>query len=173
MTTTFSAGQFLTGASLMAAIAEVNKVTVVAKGSNQIVNNSSALVDDNDLLLAVAASTVYTFKAAVAFSSGATPDIKVVFTFPALASCMWGGVRLVTTAAAVTGDGDFGGYSSATSGTDAIAAAGTGGVQIMMINGRLAVSTNAGNLRLQWAQFVANPSDTTVYAGSWLEMVRV
>lgn len=150
---------------------QLNNQILVAKAAAQIVNNSTTFVNDAELTAAVSANTTYAFQVSLIFTSNTTPDIKATFTFPSLATCAWGSVRLVTTASP-TGDADFGSYSSATSGSSAVGAAGTGGVQIALISGTLFVGATAGSLTLQWAQLVANATDTTVHAGSWMLLTR-
>lgn len=170
--TTYNAGQRLTGAQLNAIVTDADEVLNVVKTANQTVNNSAVLVDDSELFIPVAALTTYVFTAMVLFTSGTTPDIKYGFTFPALATCQWGSVRLVSSASP-TGDADFGSYSSATSGTSVVAAAGTGGDQIATVMGTLVVGATSGTLRLQWAQNTATASNTVVYLGSYLTANRV
>jgi hypothetical protein len=150
---------------------QLNDKILVAKAAGQIVNNTATLANDAELTAAVSANTTYSFQVSLIFTSNTTPDIKYAFTFPSGATCAWGSVRLVS-GASPTGDADFGAYSSATSGTSAVAAAGTGGVQLALITGALFVGATAGSLTLQWAQNTANASDTTVHAGSWLLLNR-
>lgn len=166
--TLFAAGQKLTGASLNAALTALDRDLLIVKPSIQTVNNSATLIDDTDLLVALAANSTYVFEAFVLFTTGATPDIKYGFTFPAGATCQWGSIRMVTSSAGATGDGDWGSFSSATSGTSVVGAAGTGSAQMALVMGSITTSATSGNLRLTWAQNTANASDTSIYPGSWL-----
>lgn len=170
---TFSAGERLTAAKLTQICSEITASTLIAtKASLQTVNNSATLVDDSDLFVALAASTTYVFELTLLFASNGTADIKYGFTFPALATCEWGSIRLVSSSAGITGDADFGSYNSATSGSSTVAAAGTSSAQLAVVNGTITTAGTSGNLRLQWAQNTANVSDTTVYAGSSLVVHR-
>lgn len=151
---------------------QLNRVRLAVKSAGQIVNNSAALANDTELTIAVSANTVYAFQLSLLFTSGTTPDVKWGFTFPTGATCAWGAVRMVSSSGGVTGDGDFGAYASATSGSSTVNAAGTGGVQIALTSGALIVGANAGSLTVQWAQNTANASDTTVHVGSSLLVTR-
>lgn len=151
---------------------DFNKVRAVGKSAGQIVNNSATYVNDSELLATVDASTVYTYQFMVFSTSGTVPDIKFTLTFPTGSTCSFGHIALVTTASP-TGDADFGSYSSATSGSSGVSAAGTTGVQLTLLAGTLTVGSTAGTLQLQWAQNTATASDTTVHAGSNLVITQV
>lgn len=173
MTVTFNAGQRLTGAGLMAAIASVDRILQITKPADELGSvSSTTLADDLDLLVALAASTTYTFELQVIFTAVAAADIKLSLRFPSGAACAWGGIRMDSASAGLTGSGDFGTYTSATSGVSTIAAGGTGGAQTVGIMGRITTSTASGNLRLQWAQNTSNPTADTVHGGSWLRAIR-
>jgi len=151
---------------------QLNSTLLAIKSSAQIVNNSNTFVNDAELTLAVAANSSYAITLALLFVSNATPDIKWTLTFPSGAICSWGAIRLVSSVAALTGDADFGGYSSATSGSSSVSAGGTALTQLALTMGSLTTGATAGSLTLQWAQNTQNASDTTVAAGSYLLLQR-
>lgn len=151
---------------------QLNNKIVVAKASSQIVNNSNTLVNDAEITAAVSANATYSFQVGLMWTSNSTADIKWGFTFPTGAVCNWGAVRLDSAAAGLTGSADFGTYAPATSGSSTVAAGGTGLAQLSIVMGSLVVGSTAGSLTLQWAQNTATGVNTTVYAGTWMLLVR-
>jgi hypothetical protein len=151
---------------------QLNKTIVIAKASSQIVNNSTTLVNDAEITSAVSANVTYSFQLGLMWTSNSTADIKWGFTFPTGAVCNWGATRLVSSVGGLTGDADFGAFAPATSGTSVVSAGGTGLAQLSIVMGSLMVGSTAGSLTLQWAQNTAAVVDTTVYAGTWMLLVR-
>lgn len=146
----------------------------VLKTVDQIVNNSSALINDNALVAPVVANAKYLVNATVIYSSGTTPDIKFAWVGPAGATFSWttnalsvgttGSSGLVTVANSVIGDGG------------ALQAGGAGVPTPRLtanIRGILTVGATAGTLQLRWAQDVADASNTTVKADSFMELRQV
>lgn len=129
------------------------------KTVDETVNNSSAYQNDDHLLWSVLASSIYLFELHLFYFSGTTPDIKFQFTAPSGAAITWGGVYY-NAAAALTSNGNF---SLATS----LSVGGTGGDAHASLYGTLITSTSPGDFRLQWAQDVANASNTIIYDGSY------
>uniref|UniRef100_A0A6M3KEU6 Uncharacterized protein n=1 Tax=viral metagenome TaxID=1070528 RepID=A0A6M3KEU6_9ZZZZ len=136
--------------------------TIVRKASDETVNNSSVLQDDNALVLAVGANEVWKFQILMQVLSNATADFKYAFTVPA------GGSIII---------GDLADYSAQNLTADAttpvsIAIAApqayfVGGIVIYTGAG------TAGNVQLQWAQNTANASDTKVLANSYIEAYKI
>lgn len=140
---------------------------IIRKTSDETVNGSNTLQNDDALVYALAASEKVVFQCFIAYNSGATPDIKAAFTVPASATIVW------NTASAVA---DAGGTvqmraNRTTSGT-AMDLQGTGGDATVLLVGTVINSTNAGDLQLQWAQNTSDASDTKVLANSWLRVEK-
>ena len=151
---------------------QLNDKIVIAKASSQIVSNSTTLVNDAEITTAVSANATYSFQLGLLWTSNSTADIKLGFTFPTGAICNWGAIRLDSAAGGLTGSADFGAYAPATSGSSTVAAGGTGLAQTSLVIGSLVVGSTAGSLTLQWAQNTAAVVNTTVYAGTWLQLIR-
>lgn len=130
----------------------------VRKASDQSVNNSSGLQNDSALLFAVGANETWTFTSILNTNSGTTPDIKFALSVPSGAASF----SLL--------HGDFGGTYVAKM---PAALNGVGADTPAMITGVVRTSTATGNVTLQWAQNVANVSDTKVLADSVLMAWRV
>ena len=138
--------------------------TIVLKSSDETVNNSNALQNDDDLLFAIGANEDWIFQFSIFCISGTTPDTKFAITVPAAGTFLiWGiGQARVTDAALIT-------YAIAqtVSGTALVIGGIAANLQVV-ITGAVSNGANAGNVQLQWAQQVANASDTKVLAGSSL-----
>lgn len=133
---------------------------VQTKNSDEVVNNSSTLQNDDDLSFSVSANTVYAFDAFLVFESHGSADIKFDISLPS------GDYRLRYSQGGSGGGwaGDF----SVTSQWDY--ATGTGTIRVIHIVGTLNIGGSAGTVNLQWAQKAAHASDTTIYAGSWMRL---
>ena len=131
------------------------KTTIITKKADQTVNNSTTLVDDDDLTLTLKANTRYfvRFYARVISPSAADFD----WTFKAVSGVSYEDKR------ATTGQGQmisFGSESTlATNGTDQDVGYGVG---------FLKTGSGGGELIVQWAQNVATVGDTKLLEGSVL-----
>jgi len=128
----------------------------VVKVADQIVNNSDTLVDDDELLFAANANRTYSFLLLILFASGTTPDWKIGWSVPAGASMEWG---LMGGSAA---------NSLTEAQTDNQNGNGAGTEREVAYSGRVVLAGTAGDVIMQWAQNVANASDTTTFLGSLL-----
>ncbi len=143
------------------------------KHDKQWVNNSTSFQYDNDLHFHVARGEVWSFEAFILFSSGPTADLLVTFQLPAGGQYYsWVtapdasnpavlGMTLPLRAGAATG----------------ITAQGTGTVNFLHITGvvDLYSTTPEGDsdFNFMFAQAVAEPVNTTIYAGSYLRGTRL
>lgn len=127
----------------------------VYKASDETVNDSATLQDDDDLVFSIAANEVWAFQCYFIYTSGTTPDIKIGFTAPSGATGYW--TRLANTVA----NTDF-----STPATESLPA--SGGSDARFLVGVIINSSTAGSLQLVWAQDTQDASDTKVLAGSWL-----
>lgn len=137
----------------------------------QAVNNSTTLVNDSHLLVAVEANTNYAVETNVFFSSGATPDIKFAFTYPALSVFSWMGIGYLDTSITFQINMTSSAYQSASGTTQSYG--GGGDFPTAQLKGFLRVGATAGNLQLQWAQNTANASNTLVKQDSWMKIEKV
>lgn len=142
-------------------MADLTAGVIVRKGSDETVNNSETLQDDNDLFFQMAADDTWYFEARVLSNSGTTPDIKFAFTVPTGSTLSWSVIQTGTTNVAeliapISASGTAAGVD------------GTGADSQSFIAGIVRVGGTPGNFQLQWAQNVANVSDTKVLTNSYL-----
>lgn len=137
--------------------------SIAVKTANQVVNNSTTFVNDTHLRLPIAAGQSLVIQGGVFVKGSSTPDVKFTFSVPVGASTKFGFVGGATSG---TG-GQW--FAKDTAGASLAIAGSTTEYNMVMV---YAFVTNpsgaAGEVVLQWAQNVADPTDTTVYAGSWL-----
>lgn len=144
-----------TGATTFAALTDVK---VIRKTADETVNNSVALQNDDALLFAVEANSVWEFIVILQFTSGSTPNLKVAIVVPAAASFI--AIKY--------------GYSSTAVGIGFMVVSGTGtrfdggeaALQEATLVGVITNGANAGNFQIQWAQNTAEVSDTKVRTNS-------
>ena len=132
------------------------------KSSDETVNNSSTLQDDDTFVIPVLANREYEVEGLFRYSSGATPDFKFQFTVPSGATI--DGVAEVPDSSATTTGALLAEAIPVTT------AAGLGDAVpcAVWVRFTIIVSSTAGNVTLQWAQNTSNPSDTKVLANSYL-----
>lgn len=129
------------------------------KTLNETVNNSSALQNDDQLFATVDANTRYFFTGRFVFTSNATPDIKFGFTYPSGATASY----------TLFGTGAGGTVLAAFNFVETNIAALEGGTAVAgTMLGSWTIGTTPGVIQLQWAQNVANATDTIVLAGSFI-----
>ena len=137
------------------------------------INNSAVLVPDSVLVTALPTAGRFHWTTVLFYDCAAAADIKVAYTIPAGATMRWGGHGPSTTVAANVGTGQV--QSVSGSGT-AIAYGGSGvGVAnagMLILNGTVLMGGTAGNLQLQYAQNVADPSDLVVRTHSRMSVWR-
>lgn len=149
-----------------------NMFAYVRKAATQTVNNSTALVNDTELFVALPTTGVFGFSATLFYSSSTTADFKIAFTNPAGSTARWGAVGLATAAVATTGDGQFAGIFAASGTPVAYGGAGVGTSLTLLVEGDITMGGTAGNLQLQWAQNTLDPTNTDVMSRSRLEVWR-
>ena len=134
--------------------------------ANQVVNNSTTLVDIPQLEINVDAYERVLFRYNVFFNTAAAADFKYQVAIPGSPTLY----RQLTEGLAP----DDTAYDLAVA-TSSAAVSLTGAANAngyVRITGVLQNGANAGQLKLQFAQATGDASDTTVYAGSFLEYRR-
>jgi len=132
----------------------------VVKSSDETVNNSTVLQDDDELRFTPRINLVYAGILICFYDSGATPDIKFAFSLPAAAGGEWvpnAGHWQMTENAVANILSSIG-----------IGGGGVGTVRRMEQHFRIRMGAVAGDAIVQWAQNTANVSDTKVLRGSLL-----
>lgn len=141
------------------------------KTAAQVVNNSTALVNDTQLTVPLpTASTEYTIEGFIHYNSSTTADFKFALVGPAGATARYGGSGVATTGT-TTGDGNF--AVASTGGVLSYGGAGVGTQMGISVYGGIQVGATTGSLTLQWAQNALDPTDTTVTIRSWLRATAI
>ena len=137
--------------------------TAVHKTSDEIVNNSAVLQNDDDLKFAMAANTSYKFKLFMSTTLRASSDFKFNFTVPAGCSYSAQEPRKAygTWGIMYSGSGDRTYLVTSTSNT------------IGLVIGEIQNGGTAGDFQLQWAQNAAIVESTTMETGSFIEYTEV
>ena len=145
--------------------------TTTIKTANESVTSSITFQDDDELKMAVDASSRYAFRFSLLTRSATTPDMKFQVTGPTGATCIY---MLQDTENAISYGSTGGTSNRATACSSSIiyvvVAATDETVEIV---GSVTTSVTAGNLTLQWAQNTSNATAATVYAGSYLTMYKM
>lgn len=134
------------------------------------INNSIALVSDATLTVPLDATGTYTFRGRIYYDAAAAADIRLAFTFPAVAAsgAKWGMLgRNATTNTNIDA-------LVATASASALIAGATGvGTNTFLNFDGFITITATGDLVTQYAQGTADVSNLTVQFGSYLEVMKV
>lgn len=142
--------------------------TVDGTAGTGLVNNVTVLQNDPLQVVALDSGARYQWEAMQFYDSSATADIKFAFTTPTFSAMRWGAVG-----AATAGLTDIQVATANASGTS-IAYGGNGvGTTLTLVMQGFIVTTAAGNLQLQFAQQVADPTNTVIRNGSYLKVWRM
>jgi hypothetical protein len=142
-----------------------NNTTIVRKTADEQVVSSVTVQDDDHLVIALAANSVYAFDSFIMFDSDPAADIKFTFAGPTGSTISFtsdgvsagnsnniGSIKMDVNAAAVeTVLGGFVGTKTA-----------------IRPAGVIVTGSTAGNLTFRWSQNVTSTTATTVYTNSWL-----
>ena len=153
--------EFLNGTGVFSVPAGGGATTAL-KTADETVNNSNVFQNDDHLKWTVAANEVWEFYMALKITTESTPAFKLQFTVPA------GGALIGWTA------GDIGllvAYNTGLTERDLTASTFIAGGKAdvwLVIWGQYIGGANAGTVQLQWAQNVANATDTIVRKNSFI-----
>lgn len=141
--------------------------TVKNKTSDETVNNSTTLQDDNDLVVAILANETWVVEMTLLVTTDAGADFKLQVNGPSGAS------GYVT---AITPRYEAGAPANLVSGGAAlgspISIASTATSYTIKVTAVVRNGANAGNITLQWAQDTAVVADTKVLTDSYLVAMR-
>jgi len=144
------------------------------KASDQTINNSTVLVNDNDLVIPIAANDAWVMELFILQTSpSANSDFKVGWAYPVGCAIRWGAVYDHAGGSIWTGTTNASTPSAINIETTTYVY-GSGALQqaikfiAIVING-----ANAGNINLQWAQGTATVENTVVNARSCLWALKV
>ena len=143
--------------------ASPSSITTKYKASDETVNNSDVLQNDNDIALAVGASEIWAFYVQLFYSSAtATPDFKFDWAIPSGATGFQEVHAFGAAGSAVAGEPAY--ITDLTIDTS-LTTADT--AMMIILEGVFRNSTNAGSLQFRWAQNTATVEDTTLITGSY------
>lgn len=138
------------------------------KDITQTVTNSTVLVGDESIVWDLVADALYIMKAVIAYLSEDTPDIALGWTIPGDAAMAWSAAGYTTGSVHLN-------FSNAdpTTGATAFGGSGAGAARAAWATGTISTGDEAGEVRLQWAQNIADAANTSVLAGSFGVLRRV
>ena len=142
-------------------------VSIVLKTSDEIVNNSIVLQDDDELLVAVEANKSYFIEAVlICYQESGSADYKFKFTVPTAATAWWDiegmAYHHTNTSQSDQSEGD-----TLTKDLDGVEH------QIVILRGIFMIAGNAGNVTLQWAQSSAVADDSKILKESFLRITEL
>lgn len=148
--------------------ADPTLVQTALKTSNESLNNSTTLQDDDALTLPMVSNGRYAFVAhmGVWATNSITPDFR--YTFAGSAST---GFQAICTSQ------DVAGATTSTEATIGLAVTAqlpaSSVLRFFQCIGTIQTGATAGNFRLRWAQAVSNVANTNVGIGSWLMLRKL
>jgi len=147
-----------------------NNTIIVRKTADEAVTSSTTVQDDDHLVIAVAANSVYAIDSFMMFDSDPAADIKFTFTGPAGSTIYYtsDGVSAGNTnnIGSIKMDANAGGVETVLGGF-------VGTRTTMRPAGVLVTSGTAGNLTFRWAQNASSATPTNLYANSWLRAQKM
>jgi len=136
--------------------------TVVRKGTNESVTNSTAFQPDDELKFSVAANEIWGYTCYIIGSSNGIADLRVGFTTPS-----GGSYRAVGVAS------EDAGTTRSCTGTTFMTFTTSTGTQLVVVNGLFYNGTTAGSLTMQWTAGSITGSPTSVLANSSIVATRI
>jgi hypothetical protein len=145
---------------------------VLAKSTaDTVVNNTTTQAAVTGISLAVAASAVYEIEGALIYAAATAADIAFGWTYPASATMDWCANGLSTGTTSPTSS--IARQPKLISETSPIGGAGVASKIFAYPKGLLVTGGTAGTVQLTVAQLAADPTDATVFAGSYLKLTRI
>jgi hypothetical protein len=143
---------------------------IVRKTLDETITSSTAMQDDDHLLIPVEANEVwaYLLRGFVQLSSGSAGGPKAVMVGPAASTVIHGTDAKYFN----SGSTDTAGQAYADQAT-AVHFYADNIMRPVNLQGLIINGANAGNLKLQWAQNASTAVNTTMKAGSWLAAWRI
>lgn len=147
-----------------------NNTTIVRKSADEQVTSNTTVQDDDHLVIALEANSVYAIDSFLMFDSDATADIKFTFAGPSGSTI------------AFTSDGISAGNSNNigsikmdvnTAGVEAVLGGFIGTKTCIRPAGVIVTAGTAGNIVFRWAQNATSGTPTTIYANSWLRAQKI
>lgn len=159
-------------AQIAASVANPN-VLIAHKSANETVNNSTIPQADDHLTLTVASATTYLVEGCLLYSSSPAADLKFRFAnydSGTGAILDWGSPGPALTSTAQTRASIMVRQNKTAAQVGGVAV-GTG--LIVPFMGSLTTGSTATNIVVEWAQNIADATDTVVHRGSWVKLTKV
>lgn len=148
-------------------LAALNLWTTITKTVDETIISDNTLSDDAVLKFAMLANTKYMIRARMIYVSGTTPDFSFDIAGPAAPTLVAMGLLMQDAAGVNTLTASIlTGFSAGATDADG---QGLTFPRFLWFEGVVHNGANAGNFSIQWAQKTLDASNTTVYAGSYLE----
>jgi hypothetical protein len=169
---TFSTDEVLTASNMTTYLAQQ---AYVVKSVDETVTSSTTMQDDNELVIAVSANTIYHVELILLYKGLAAADLKIGWSGPASSTLDWVADDFISTIAAnvgpvartaqgITGTPSCGCVESVPGTPDNLYA---------LPKGILQTAGSAGNLTFRWAQNTSNATGSVVQLGSTLILTRI
>ena len=166
-------------ASQVVEIADGASTNLALLAAETTINNTSTLTTLTDFTTALVANATYVAEFVLIYLSGTTPDVKFKWDITSVSGCTieWGqtGASAIN-AAAPSGGGAITTYNSMHDQTQTMAISGQGtgadNKVVVPIFATIHNSSTAGNLNLQWAQNLADGSNSSLLVGSYMKITR-
>lgn len=162
-----AAGQINAGSRITASLIRGIAPLCAVKQADETVASSTTLQFDDALFLPVLAGAQYDFRCTLDYEGNThgSGDIKWTWNVPTGSTLRYQATYVHNTAVSTS--------MLAGSATGSADTTGTGNLMGVTMDGSLFVSSTAGNLALEWAQFTSNAVGTIVHAQSRLTLWQV
>lgn len=145
-------------------------ITTLVKSADQTVNNTTTFADITDFSYAMVTNRTYRFRGVIYFNDASTASgIRLTMTGPSTPTSLFYSMVFQDAAGTVK----TGALPSTTYGVVHNVAVTVAGLRVAYIDGLVMNGSNAGNLKVQFAQSSAEAADTTVKAGSFLTVEAI
>lgn len=136
----------------------------IEKDTDEIVNNSNTLQNDDELTYTMAANTAYAVEGSIHYTSPtANPDFKYTFITPS-------GATIYLTSESFTTSSNVETCVINSSATTCVFAGNVAPDWTITVHGVVQTAATTGALQFQWAQNSARSEDTTVKKNSWMRI---
>lgn len=157
----------------MGSSGEKRELLFVRKTADKSITSSTALENDDHLLLSVAANSTYIVDLMVFVDGATTGDFRCGFDEPTGATFTWGQLALINTATAASGSMIVSAFNEGSVSGGPTGTAGAGTKMGYRIRGLLRTAGTAGTLQMKWAQGTSDPTATTVFTDSFMTAQKV
>lgn len=144
-------------------------VQFIRRTSNSAGKQNNTMANDGVLQFTVVSGGIYVLDSQILYTSPAAADFQIGFSGPGSSTfdwSSWGSGGSVTTFEGVVK------YEARDISQTALIG-GSDAVKLTCRPGGVFIAGAAGTLAFRWAQFTTTASDTIVYAGSWMRLMRV